>query len=150
MTDAGKCLVILLSGSGDVRGEGLAEMIRSLGHVSGVEPRGSVEELLASLRRPASAGALLVLKVERRQDLDRLVEVKDLLDDHRVVVLLPDNEPETLRLAHMLRPRYLGEIGLDPAVLVNIIDRMTQWMCVRHGRQSGEARPAWDSRRGES
>ena len=36
-----------------------------------------------------------------------ILELSELLHDRRIILVLPDSEPETVSLGHILRPRFI-------------------------------------------
>jgi len=51
---------------------------------------------------------IVVLLAADRKDLANLLSIRDLLDDVRIILVLPDDKKETVSAGHLLRPRYIS------------------------------------------
>lgn len=74
----------------------------------------TLESLSHRLHEPRKQLTVAVLNLVRSDDLNRLVEARELLADYRLILVLPDNEAATISKAHHLRPRFLTtpEVGV--------------------------------------
>lgn len=50
---------------------------------------------------------LIILRAEKKQHLRQFVALEELLIGHRIILILPDNDQETLARGHSLRPRFI-------------------------------------------
>lgn len=60
---------------------------------------------LPHVRRGETIGVLFAAD---RQDLANLLSIQDLLDDVRIILVLPDDKKKTVSAGHRLRPRYIS------------------------------------------
>ena len=83
-----------------------------------------IEDLLQRLRRPRFNLEIGVFAIGSNAELDLLLTVKDLLSDMRLVLILADNDPQTLSKAHALAPRFISfvDAGIEP--LVSVVEKM--------------------------
>lgn len=72
-----------------------------------------------------SCMSIVVLLAATREDLAELLSLKPLLEDTRVLIVLPDGRPETVRMAHVLTPRFLTYSDSDFSDLFAVIRKMT-------------------------
>jgi hypothetical protein len=80
----------------------------------------------------------VILAVSSVSELRELVDFQDLLADLRVILLLPDWEEKTLKLAHRLCPRFVAQPDTSLDDLVAVLAKMrTQKRLVvrRHGAE---------------
>ena len=72
-----------------------------------------------------SCMSIVVLLAATREDLAELLSLKHLLEDTRVLLVVPDGRPETVRMAHELTPRFLTYSDGDFSDLSAVIRKMT-------------------------
>jgi len=82
------------------------------------------EELFRRLRQPRSNIKIAVFAIGGAAELDRLLTLRELLADMRLVLVLADKDPQTLSKAHALAPRFITFIdaGIEP--LVSVVEKM--------------------------
>lgn len=73
----------------------------------GYEVMRTVDELEASLHIPLGERAVAVIMASSVEKLKGFLPLRNLMKNLSVILLVPDYEPETLELAHLLLPRYL-------------------------------------------
>jgi hypothetical protein len=66
-----------------------------------------IDHLVKTLRQPVHQDLLVVLCADSREDLCAIAQVQPMLNDVKVIVILPDRSRETIALGHRLKPRYL-------------------------------------------
>jgi hypothetical protein len=80
---------------------------------------------------------IVILHAADRTDLDEILSIRQLLDDLRTILILPDRDHDTIAQGLTLRPRYLsftdGDFGDVSAVLAKML---------RFSRKGLENRPA--------
>ncbi|MBI9083600.1 MAG: hypothetical protein JEZ11_08375 [Desulfobacterales bacterium] len=78
--------------------------------------------MASGLCRPSSGRGetIALLFADDHQELARLLSIRDLLDDFRIVLVLPEYHKELVSLGHQLRPRFVGfaEGGLEDVAAV--------------------------------
>jgi DNA-binding NarL/FixJ family response regulator len=67
-----------------------------------------------------------VLAVGSEAELDRLLTIRELLSDMRLVIVLSDKDPQTVSKAHALAPRFItfSDAGIGP--LVSVVEKMME------------------------
>ena len=82
------------------------------------------EELFHRLRQPRLNIKIAVFAIAGSAELDRLLTLRELLADIRLVLVLADKDPQTLAKAHALAPRFITftDAGIEP--LVSVVEKM--------------------------
>ena len=78
------------------------------------------------LRAPVYNLAAAVLFTETSQNLDRLATVSDLLTGIRMILVLPDHSPETVRAGHRMQPRFVSFTDSDFSDVAGVLEKMWQ------------------------
>jgi hypothetical protein len=68
---------------------------------------------------------ICVLSIDGPEELDRLVAVRELFADMRLILVLADNHPDTLAKAHRLAPRFITFSDANPLSLLSVLEKMT-------------------------
>ena len=71
------------------------------------------EGLTQRLRRPHNGLEVAVLLASGREELRELQALDPMLENLRIILILPDIAPLTIALAHSLRARYVADIHGD-------------------------------------
>ncbi len=69
--------------------------------------------------------SIVVLLAATREDLVALQSIKHLLEDTRILLVLPDEDAQTVRMAHELTPRFLTYLDGDFSDLSAVLRKMT-------------------------
>lgn len=87
----------------------------------------TVNTLKEHLKRSGenAGNEILLLLAENRDRLEELTGLKDLLEDRRLILVVPDDDPATLSAAHLLFPRFVTPLSDQYHDLCSIMDRMT-------------------------
>ena len=109
------------------RGE---EGLRLLQVIEESFPEGSVEifrtadRFARRLRQPGDDEMVAVVLAADREDLNHIFGMQSLLENMRLVLILPSRQKGMIAMAHRLRPRYLafkdGDFGDVAAVLTTM------------------------------
>ncbi|MFH1154170.1 MAG: hypothetical protein V1793_10150 [Pseudomonadota bacterium] len=67
----------------------------------------TVEHLSRDLKQSANDQGIAILCLDTYKDLSAMLEIRDLFWKHRIVLILPDMERETVARAVQLFPRYM-------------------------------------------
>ena len=112
---------------------GKGSMDDVLGVVESVVPRenievfGDLQSLSARLRGPSDLqddeAVVVILFPANRDDLKEILSIQPLLQNVRTILIAPDQETETVTMAHMLRPRFLTYAGEDPWLLTAVLHK---------------------------
>ena len=97
-----------------------------------LESYSKLEDLFQRLHKPRVNLEIGVFSIGSLAELDLLLTIKDLLSDMRLVLVLADNDPETLSKAHALAPRFISFIdaGIEP--LVSVVEKMLGYQTARN------------------
>jgi hypothetical protein len=71
----------------------------------------TVEELESSLHTPLGEKAIGVFMASNVKDLKKLILLKSMMKNLSILLVVPNFDPETLGLAHLLLPRFLEHKG---------------------------------------
>jgi len=89
-----------------------------------VETYTSIEELANRLLHLVDHDAIVILQAGDRQELLRILSLRDVLQGVRVILLVPDREEETISLAHRLRPRFLANSESGFSDTMSVVQKM--------------------------
>jgi hypothetical protein len=67
----------------------------------------SLEELLNTLRWPRNDKDVVLVLAPNKADLEHMCCLRQLFSDVRILLILPDRQPDTITSAHSLFPRFL-------------------------------------------
>jgi hypothetical protein len=84
----------------------------------------SVGSLKQKILRTSYAEGIVILVAEKRDDLAELVPILDLFRKLRIILVLPDREPETIQIGYRLEPRYLSFIDRGYAEIKAVLQKM--------------------------
>ena len=84
----------------------------------------TVNDLSQGLRQPTEDLGIMIFHVSNNEDLNNILSIRYLLQNIRIILLLPNKAPETLVLAHQLRPRFLTNINSDLAEITAVLKKM--------------------------
>lgn len=110
----------------DEVGQRLKERIQDLLPDDGMESFKTIDMLIQRLRQPVNGFSMAILLVDSRGELEKILEVGDLLYNLRVIMILPDRCQETVTAALRLRPRYLSYADGDFLDVSMVAGRMLQ------------------------
>jgi len=88
-------------------GERLLQIVDTVVSGENVKIYRTVDGLSRGLRQPRNEVTLAILLASSKEDLINLLSIRDLLSDMKIILILPDSDPETVAKGHMLRPRFL-------------------------------------------
>jgi hypothetical protein len=91
----------------------------------------SIEGLRNRLLRTTYNDGIVVLIADTREELSELLPILHLFRKVRIVLVLPDRKPETIKIGYQLEPRFLSFIDQGfaeiKAVLKNMLGRAPYW-----------------------
>jgi hypothetical protein len=116
--------IFLYSPAGDPSGDRLSDLIKTSFPEAGMEICRTIRDLSQSLRQPAEDSGVAVLLVSDREDLMNMISLRHLFQNIRIILLLPNKEPETVAMAHQLRPRFLTGRNSDLAEVAAVLKKM--------------------------
>jgi len=83
-----------------------------------------LDDLRARLRKPVEPDSIAVLSAMNRAELQQMQLLRRLLIEIYIVLVLPDRKKSTIRLAHLLLPRFLSPANSDFTDLKTVLDKM--------------------------
>ena len=72
-----------------------------------------LDDFRERLRRPIEPDSIAVLSASNREELQQMQLLRGLLTEIYVIVVIPDRKESTIRLAHLLLPRFLSQKESD-------------------------------------
>jgi hypothetical protein len=69
---------------------------------------------------------VIILQAGNMKSLQKIAALKELLFGHRVILILPDREQETIALGHSLRPRFITYQDSDFLEMASVLYKMLQ------------------------
>ncbi len=93
-----------------------------------VSNRGTFHRTIRDLKRrliqPIDGFNIVILLAACHEDLLNFIEIKKLLFDFRIILILPDREKATISAGHKLGPRYLSYCDSEFNDIVLVLNRM--------------------------
>jgi hypothetical protein len=117
-------LVLYFSEEAAGPGQELQEVLNNALPERRLEVFTDLEELVTDLQRPEAEPALVVLVIGHPAELEEFLPLGSLWQDAGVILVLPDENEETLALAQQLHPRYIKSAEEDFVELASVIDEM--------------------------
>jgi hypothetical protein len=93
--------------------------------------RGSLEvfadlhDFAGRIRKPKEAPSVALIWNPSKEDLRAILPLQDFLRGVRVLLVLPDQEEDTIALAHRIRPAYITYIDDGISGVVSVLKRLT-------------------------
>ncbi len=84
----------------------------------------TMESLFTRLQKPLPLKPVLVLYIDNREDLDRFISHKPLLNDIPLILILPEGENQMIARGHTLRPRFLSYHDGDLNEVKGVLKKM--------------------------
>jgi hypothetical protein len=116
--------IFLYSPAGDPSGDMLGQQIKANLPEAGMVVCRTIRDLSQSLRQPEEDLSVGVLLVSDQEDLQNIISIRHLFQTIRIILLLPNKEPETVAMAHQLRPRFLTGRNSDLAEVTAVLKKM--------------------------
>ncbi len=84
----------------------------------------NIDHLSSGLRTLSVENRILILLIADRKDLFNLLSVRDQLTDHRIILILPDWEDETVSNGHKFYPRFMSYVDADFNIIREVFNKM--------------------------
>jgi len=108
----------------------LAAAIRSATPGGSIEHFSRLAGLRDRLRSIVEPDSIMVLAAVDKSELLKMQAFRAMLTEIFIILVLPDRRKSTIRLAHLLRPRFIGNLTDDFSDLNQIVSKM---ICTPHG-----------------
>lgn len=106
-------------------GEKLIQCIQRTTPAQDTEIYDSIDQFSQRLRQPRGELTVAVIVANSKEDLLNLLFIRNLLQDIRIILILPDREKDTIEKGHRLYPRFMSYLDSDleevAAVLNNVL-----------------------------
>ena len=83
-----------------------------------------LEDFRERIRRPVEPDSVAVLLASTLEELEKMRQLRGLLTEIYIVLVLPDLLKDTIKIAHHLLPRFLSKKDSDFADLKVVLNRM--------------------------
>jgi hypothetical protein len=80
----------------------------------------------ARMRRPKDSLSVALIWNPTKEDLRAIGSMRDLLTGVRTLLILPDQETETIALAHKIFPTYITYVDEGASKIVSVLERLTR------------------------
>ena len=85
----------------------------------------NIESLAQRIRRPLpNRFNIVILLAASREDLADILSIRYLFHDVSIILVLPDQEAETIAKGHTLRPRFLTYTDSDFEEVAAVLNKM--------------------------
>jgi hypothetical protein len=84
----------------------------------------SVDELSKRLRQPVFNPTIAILLTSSGKELQDILSIRELLEDTKIILIVPDTNPDTIAKGHMLRPRFLSDCNSDFVDVAAVLGQM--------------------------
>ncbi len=81
-------------------------------------------EIMEDHLRSSLTEDFIILQISSFSELQSVITLKELLIDHRIILILPDDDSGTATLAHTLRPRLITYRDSDFLDVAEVLTRM--------------------------
>lgn len=116
---------IIFFAPGDERGnQHMHNLIDSFTVLSGLEIYRSINTLKQRLFKPHGTPTVVVLFVTGPETLREIIDIRELLGEVKVILVLPDNRPETVAQGHLLRPRFIAYADTAASEINAVLQKM--------------------------
>ena len=86
-----------------------------------------LDSLRRRLCRPRDGLSIAILVAATGEELLGILAMRDLLDDLRIILVLPDRSKETIAAGHQMAPRFLSYVDSDFEEVEAVLERMLQY-----------------------
>ncbi len=106
------------------KGEEIKVVLNAVSQENEVETFNSLDGLRHWLLRAPHNEAVVVLVAEKREEITELMSVLPLFRKVKIILMLPDQEPETIKIGYKLEPRFLSFLDGGFSTLTGIVTNM--------------------------
>ncbi|MGD0234387.1 MAG: hypothetical protein ABSC55_07570 [Syntrophorhabdales bacterium] len=105
--------------------EGLQSMTESISPFAETEIVRSLNDLSKQLLpRALQSLPVVIVLAPTRADLQGLLEVQELFENTRLILVLSDADEETVALGHRMRPRFIGYLANGFTEIAAVVRKM--------------------------
>ncbi len=91
----------------------------------------TMKSLSHRLRQFRGNLSLAVILTQNRTELSEMISLHNLLQDIPLILILPDQEPDTVSKGHKLYPRFIGYADGNFEILAAVLEKMIRKLNLR-------------------
>jgi len=84
----------------------------------------SLHDILQSLRKSMINSTVVLLHAASHDILDDILLIREQLEGTRIILILPDEEDDTVAKGHLLRPRFISTVNCDFNNILAVLNKM--------------------------
>jgi len=84
----------------------------------------TIDDFSQRLRQPVLKQRILILLLNSPKELEDVLSIRELLEDAKIILIVPDTNPATLARGHILRPRFLSDSKSDFVDVAAVLGRI--------------------------
>ena len=116
--------ILLYLNKEDGVGIHLKKAIESLSFGERLEIYDSIKTFGARLRSTLYEGAIAILLADKKETLSKIYTIGHLLNEIPIILIIPDQDEDTVRKAHALRPRFLTYTDSNFKDVAAVLEKM--------------------------
>lgn len=105
-------------------GDRLRKILETVVPKDRIEMHRTMDDLCERLQKPICHAKVAVLVAATKKDMGRLLHLRDLLAELKLVLVLPDDSAEMVAEAHALSPRYITWADSDFSDIASVLRRL--------------------------
>ncbi len=124
MKSSNSIKVIYYSSIVDAAGGRLQRVIEMLFTREQLEIFRTIEALNNRLHQPLTEPLIFVIFIDSPEELSEMTTLHEALQDRRIILVLPDSNPDSVAKGHSLRPRFLTYADSDFVEVLGVLGKM--------------------------
>lgn len=125
-------MVIFYSGRQGEARERLLSIIQTVVPGEGTQICRDISALAKALRQPGNSEAIAILHAASGSELTDLLALRELLQDLKIILVLPDSSTDTVAKGHRLGPRFLSYHGGNFQDIAAVLKQMIGNLDINH------------------
>ena len=104
---------------------------------NGIEEFNDINTLCQQLKNSTitkNNETIAILLIDNQNELLELIKMRKQLTETKIILILPDKEPETIKLGHTLFPRYLDFVDSNFTEVGEVLKKIKQNNSMRAGQ----------------
>jgi hypothetical protein len=91
----------------------------------------NVDAFSRALRQPRGCAVIAILLASSGRDFQDIFSLRELLLDIKIILVLPDSDPDTVAKGHILRPRFMSDCNSNFQEVAAVLKRMIENLDVK-------------------
>ena len=116
--------VLLYATGADEAGKRLVRIIKTTLVSLDIQVYRTINSLTQKLHQPKDGFLIAVLLAHNKKELSKILSLKDLFWNSRIILILPDQEMNTISKGHQLYPRFLSYVDSDFTDVAAVLEKM--------------------------